>query len=207
MKTLFNNKILIILLFFVILSCCITTSCFASDFEFSFTDNEGNSYNFTCPVDFSSYQYFVLGKSTDGQYVVYYSNSELKFSASGTVLVPSDGVYPVSGYYGTPAGSTYLNGSTSISEKTVNCFLHNSGVLYSNYDVYDVSGNLVFQGAPQEEQEQEEVQTVELMKIQQVAELPQKMAEIVKIVLPVCLIVFGTLLVLYLIKSKNLLQL
>ena len=72
-----------------------------------------------------------------------------------------------------------------------------------NFDIKDAEGNVVFPKAPP----QEEVPTVELMKATQVEEIPQQIVKIVMIVLPVFLAIFGTLLVLYLIKSKNLLHL
>ena len=48
---------------------------------------------------------------------------------------------------------------------------------------------------------------VVMMEITQVEELPTAIIQIVQIILPVFLVIFGVLLVLYLIKSKNLLHL
>lgn len=74
-------------------------------------------------------------------------------------------------------------------------------IVYSNYDIYNKdSGELVFQKAPL-------AQMVEPMKVGKVEELPTLIIQIVEMIIPAFLIIFGTLLVLYLIKSKNLLQL
>lgn len=72
--------------------------------------------------------------------------------------------------------------------------------VYSTHDIHDLEGNVVFTGAPQRDR-------VELVKAIQVEEIPQQMVGILEIVLIPCLIIFGTLLVLYLIRSKNLLNL
>lgn len=80
----------------------------------------------------------------------------------------------------------------------------NNGRVVSNRPIYSFDGSsVVFQGAPQVE----EVPKVELMKATQVEEIPQQIVAVVMIVLPIFLAIFGVLLVLYLIKSKNLLQL
>lgn len=82
--------------------------------------------------------------------------------------------------------------------------------VYSNHDVYYYNPSdktvdletVVFQGAPQEQ----EVTQVELMKPIQVQEIPQQIAGILAIALPIFLVIFGVLLLLYLLKSKNLLN-
>ncbi len=72
---------------------------------------------------------------------------------------------------------------------------------FSNYDICDTEGNVVFPAPPQT------VEAVELMKETQVEEIPQQIVAILKIIIPIFLAIFGTLLLLYLIKSKNLLNL
>lgn len=75
-------------------------------------------------------------------------------------------------------------------------------ILKGNPVIGDVTDEVLFQGAlpgvPQVEP---------LKEIQQPEEILPAILKIVKMILPACLIIFGTLLVLYLIKSKNLLQL
>ena len=106
------------------------------------------------------------------------------------------------------------NSSTGVwklsSEGTYNLSLTGNIVsYYSTKDIYsfkpddsnNLVGDVVFQGAPLP------ITQVELMKPIQVEEIPAQIVGIVKIVLPIFLIIFGVLLVLYLIKSKNLLQL
>lgn len=77
--------------------------------------------------------------------------------------------------------------------------------IYSTFNIYvydesssDLKGDLLFQGAPV---------TVEPMEMKQVEEILPGMWEIIRTILPVCLVIFGVLLVLFLIKSKNLLHL
>ena len=90
---------------------------------------------------------------------------------------------------------------------------------YGDCAVFDNNGNEVFQGAPQGQEggitnpanPVEEITTpgvqVELMKPTQVEEILPQIIAVVEIVLPIFLGIFGVLLVLYLIKSKNLLHL
>lgn len=102
--------------------------------------------------------------------------------------------------------TNYTTGSGLSNDKALSC----SGVIYANNNIYrldnssGITNELVFQGAPQA---QGEAVQVELMKPTQVQEIPQQIVAIVMIVLPIFLGIFGVLLVLYLIKSKNLLQL
>jgi hypothetical protein len=72
--------------------------------------------------------------------------------------------------------------------------------VYSSHDIKDKDNNVVFSGAPVGNR-------VEPMTIKQVEEIPQAVVEIVKMVLIPCLIIFSVLLVLYLIRSKKLLNL
>lgn len=62
---------------------------------------------------------------------------------------------------------------------------------------YEFTDEVVFQGAPQK---------VELVQAMKVEEIPQKITQIIMIILPIFLLIFGTLLVIYLIRSKNLFQ-
>lgn len=74
-------------------------------------------------------------------------------------------------------------------------------IVYSNIDIYDVDNNLVFQAPPQK------VEGITIPAIQTAKEIPQRIVETVKIILPIFLAIFGVLLFLSLIKSKNLLHL
>ena len=75
--------------------------------------------------------------------------------------------------------------------------------ILTNLNIYydESCTELFFQGTPQV------ISQVATMEITQVEALPMAIIQIVEIILPVFLIVFGVLLVLYLIKSKNLLHL
>ena len=61
---------------------------------------------------------------------------------------------------------------------------------YTSNDIYDTSGELVFQGAP--------AQVVKIPGIQQVEEIPQVMEQVLRILIPIGLIVFLIGLVIYL---------
>lgn len=63
---------------------------------------------------------------------------------------------------------------------------------YSNKNIYDESGSLVFQSAP--------VGQVTIPGIQQVGEIPQMMEQVLKIIIPIGLIVFLIGLVIYLMR-------
>lgn len=92
--------------------------------------------------------------------------------------------------------------SISMGSKITNYY--SSKDIYScNDDVLNIinTGTLVFPGAPLP------IPMVEPMEVGKVEELPTLIIQIVEMIIPVFLIIFGTLLVLYLIKSKNLLQL
>lgn len=73
--------------------------------------------------------------------------------------------------------------------------------IWSNFDILDDDGSVVFPQAPQP------IQVVEPMEMKQVEEILPEIWKIAMMILPGCLLIFGMLLVVYLIKSKNLLQL
>lgn len=66
--------------------------------------------------------------------------------------------------------------------------------LFANQTIKNKSGDVVFLGAPQT------VEQVKIPAIQQAEEIPQAMAEVLKILIPVGLVIFGIGLVIYLIR-------
>lgn len=98
----------------------------------------------------------------------------------------------------------YFNGSniSGLLSNPDNIYFIYSNCDINRYSIKDkvISNETVFQGAPR-------TQVEPLTEITQVEEIQPVVAKIVGLVLPACLTIFGTLLVLYLIKSKNLLQL
>lgn len=92
-------------------------------------------------------------------------------------------------------GITYVTNSKSVFFESLSP--HSGGYEYvtfnimaSNYDIYTVDGDLVFQEAPSQE--------VTIPAIQQVEEIPQVMGQVMKILIPIGLIVFSIGLVIYL---------
>lgn len=138
------------------------------------------TFEFRQKID-NGFQFYINGEA-DRTFYKYDPTSSSSWVLDGTVHNP--GVQTVNC---SPADLLYFNN------------VNNSSSL-SNYINY----NVVFQVAPQTP---EEVDKVELMKPTQVQEIPQQIVAVVMIVLPIFLGIFGVLLVLYLIKSKNLLQL
>ena len=227
MENIFKNKLLIVLVLFVILLVSMCSNVLAdteyplynqggslmdykvSGFSPSFEGNEDSFiiYN-NCSVGyFDSSEYYLFISSRD-------SGTIFLRRKSDNVIV--DNSLRIDGYNYTIDNENHLYCLTSIRNST-----YGSGVFFSNVfttkNIVNENGDVVFQGAPQEQEEitnptQEEeitnpVVQVELMKPTQVQEiLPQIMA-VVGIVLPMLLTIFGVLLVLYLIKSKNLLHL
>lgn len=228
----FTHKFLPIVGVFLLVAFSLCTSCFASfDFTYNETSYSLPDYDYILNNVKNEYGYndisYVIGygsiNSTLGsRFKLYiftsdvssYSNVFLKDSGGSEHFVNLytkdsnnedsciNGSNGLLYYYDQSSNSwvqwSSFNGSTNASYR-----FPYFDLIYSTHDVFDSSSNLVFQGAPQVE----EVPKVELMKATQVEEIPQQIVTIVMIVLPIFLAIFGVLLVLYLIKSKNLLQL
>lgn len=216
MKNILKNKLLLIMfLFFTFVvgilnfSLCSsqeydayykaqTTGWKFSNINISFEDNEdsfvieNNSSGCIRIYYFDSSKYSLINYTTNSNTVfLKYKNSDkvaegcLRY-ASYSRIYDSDNKLYISGDLidtGTCSGFSF------------------SRHFFCTSDILNENGETVFQGAPQE------VPQVELMKATQVEEIPQQIAGILAIVLPIFLAIFGVLLVLYLIKSKNLLQL
>ena len=146
---------------------------------------------------FCSNSYFKFYPQTDGSYNKIINTIDGSpfyfFSKSQNISLPYDFSSSI---------VDFNNPTSNCKTSDVVCVASNS--FLCNTNVYDNNNNLVFQAPPQQV---EEVNRVELMKPTQVQEIPQQIVAIVMIVLPIFLGIFGVLLVLYLIKSKNLLQL
>lgn len=196
----FTHKFLSIVGVFLLVAFSLCTSCFASATTYElpyFSDNDS----------------FIITRShNDGSFAVYCysdcycngvtSDGKIQFycSAGSTVDIYSFNEQDFAWKYVRTSNNSiacYDTVNTSYySVVYINNIVNSSLCPVDDCDV-------VFQGAPQVE----EVPKVELMKATQVEEIPQQIVAIVMIVLPIFLAIFGVLLVLYLIKSKNLLQL
>ena len=234
MNKIFKNKIFLLLMFSVLFVLAFNCNSFAVSSTCSFTDDEiGHSVTIkNLPEEVSDYKYMVLGKEitkwSDGsgcyRVCIFLSNFPIYTDTAGEKLVNSSkefngskylmlSCYP---YYNskvsldlskTPKEFDFSTDSyASVSEGSWGSWIDSTilypsrSLLYSNSDILiEGTDKVVFQGAPQ-------TQVEPLMEITQVEEIQPAVAKIVGLVLPACLIIFGTLLVLYLIRSKNLLQ-
>ena len=229
-RKIFTHKFLPVIAVFMLVLFTLTTSCFAGNIELD------NNQNLIIPDEYLSKKYVFFnfsecfGTGNSGLRSVFFyasdycdftiSNSEREYISARSfyqtlnTLSLSDNAsssFSYSYFANVFNGNNFdfdLTGDiveNSNSSFTFRCFdgdnVNLTNYYYSNFDVLDSSGNVVFQKAPQETFQ------VELMKPTQVEEIPAQIVGIVKIVLPIFLTIFGVLLVLYLIKSKNLLQL
>lgn len=201
MKEFLNNKLLFILFLFIILTITLFGNVFASS---SYVFSDGETYDFPdFTLDDNCNYILYINSGTNTFHVLMYSKEYnlkgVKDSAGDIWLY----LYDVNGNR-VPSSSMFLhglifsdNGNLSTDTTYNSIFINGENVYYTNVPVYNTDGDLVFQVAPV---------TVEL-EMKQVEEILPKMWEIATLIIPVCLIVFGTLLIVYLIKSKNLLHL
>lgn len=216
MKEFIKNKFLIILFLFVILISSIISTCFAENKDVLHFNTFDKDFNFTLPsgygVDYN--YYFILSKLTNNQYGTFYSffiflcNSEIVYDIDvGRVYFNSNGgkeyIYYKGFTYENKVDSNLDFSNYSISDfDKMNCDFQSSA-FYSdgycdycsaNHNIKNSSGEVVFQVAPVT------VEQVTIPAIQQVGEIPQAMKEILKILIPVGLVIFGTGLLSFLIR-------
>lgn len=229
MKYFFKNKLLIILVLIALFITSMCSSVFAST---TIEVNEDTHSQVVLPDLLDDFTYALvlinpLDSATQQNIVgtLYFSNSPIYYDGGSTnnsntyfknYIFPTDYYYKKQLFIPNTSGSVLdmsqytlddfdylLTGATGNTSRVSNI------ILYSKTDVYyyDTSNSVltdevVFQGAPQVQTPQ-----VELMKATQVEEILPQIIAVVEIVLPIFLGIFGVLLVLYLIKSKNLLHL
>lgn len=208
MKKLFLYKILPVFSLFMLVLFSLTSSCFAGyttndDGSVTVELPDGKSYKLTSEF-FNGFKYVVYGYYFDNDNNLmescYYSNNPMTFDINPDVgyYISGDTFYGIFGSVHSYPLEVPFSGNSLTSPYSSHII-----PLYSTYDVYSSDGQLVFPPAPP----QEEAPQVELMKPTQLEEIPQQIAGVVEIALPIFLAIFGILLVLYLIKSKNLLHL
>lgn len=235
MKELLKNKLFLALLigiFYILIS---NSNSFANN-SITFNAKQFNNKEVTVILpDTSNFPYYYCNKNSSWYYF-YFSDQPFIINDRDKEIYPSHNPIGVIGYYWEARDDKSLPDLLDFSSidflsvpigTTVDISLPNDPTLcriernnyggmgvkaytinlidYGNHDICNSSTNeVVFQGAPQA---QEGAVQVELMKPTQVQEIPQQILAVVMIVLPIFLGIFGVLLVLYLIKSKNLLQL
>lgn len=203
MKEILKNKLLIIFLI-AFLVASFTCSCFYSVYAsetLTYEGKDGKLNEFIVNDNLLSTAKYIMVfslKNCDACYL-FYSNKPMKVSVSNNMYtVYGEGFKALSGGVSNHVPSSDEDYSTTVAEVKF-AGITDSRIFYANFNVYDTEGKLVFQGAPLEE--------VELMRATQVEEIPQQINRVLMIVIPIFLLIFGTLLVLYLIRSKNLLHL
>lgn len=223
MKNLKNKKILFILVAF--LFCLFVFS----NFSFATSENKNlpsidnlivdNNINNFSSMTGDSFSYIIMN-NTDLNYVVLYifrcslaENTGNYQDYSGSFILNSENKYILTfqnlSYY----SRYYLIDNTWVLDKNiVSDELHSSfstfftsfnyidNLLYSNIDIvnnYSIFGNndIVFQKAPLK------AEAVEIPTITEAQQITEIIAKVVKMIIPVCLVILATLLIISLIQS------
>ena len=211
-----KNKIFLILgIFFIILLGMMTNSKATMEFEMS----NGEILSFeSIPTDGNpDFLMFKYDLSPTVYRIDYYTFDNTKgtlTSDDGTGLLFLDlenkpATYVAKKHYeyfsDSPGKGFVFSNDFAMSTLALNykCYFSNKDIPVSikEDDKWTIKNEILFQGAPLP------IPMVEPMEVSKVEELPTLIIQIVEMIIPVFLIIFGTLLVLYLIKSKNLLQL
>lgn len=197
-----NKFFLIILLFLFLVLLC--TNSFAS-FDFTYG---GVSYSYPdIPTDNSHSNYIITNPDNLEFDCLFLFPSDLSNLSGNDHVTTSGNIdnFTVSFYLNNAGGLKvyyyYPDTSSWVYHHTLNAasaIYSTDNILYSSFDLITEDGVTVFQGAPV---------TVEPMEMKQVEEILPEIWKIATMILPGCLLIFGMLLVVYLIKSKNLLQL
>lgn len=221
MKNILKNKLLIISVLFSIIITTMCSSVFASEtttYNYSLIyDSKNININVDDYADFSNYLVEIAERNGGYLYIsVYYFNGDVSFVSRDSDFFVNIGEggsvayftrsFPISDINDGKIVSFPSSGEASLRNYSFSTTIANYSERVKTYygvgTVLDTSSNVVFQGAPQAQ-----VAQVELMKPTQVEEILPQIIAVVEIVLPIFLGIFGVLLVLYLIKSKNLLHL
>lgn len=209
-----KNKIFLILgIFFIILLGMMTNSKATMEFEmsngeilsFESIPTDGNPDFLMFKYDLSPTVYRIDYYTFDNTKGTLVSDNGLAYAFLNDNKFP--GAIKKYEYYSDSSGKGFVY-SNSFSTTTLNpnykCYYSTQDIPVANYlgnGLYEITDEILFQGAPLP------IPMVEPMEVGKVEELPTLIIQIVEMIIPVFLIIFGTLLVLYLIKSKNLLQL
>lgn len=204
MKNSINNKLLIIFIISIIFIICFSTICFAST-TVDITDMNNNTHNFIINNELSSFKYLIVANCIMGsfnQIQIFGSDFELCFNAEKPQqLYPLDislrnentKIYRYTSDY-LRNSSDYVSEVEKIKTISTSDFIeislpssgiYNTGyenykdfIVYSNYDIYDTSGELVFQGAPQ-------VTEITKILMEQTEKVGMTPLGLVKIILPI----------------------
>lgn len=148
MKNILKNKLLIVFVLCFILVSTISTSCFASSFDFQII-YEDKTYDVILSDKLKEYPYFILGE-TDDSYHIYLSSTPFvsSFYDHGnydTFNCNSYHAFLKTDYnFEQFVEALASSGCTSWGMSNVPL----SYCFYSSHDICDSEGNVVFQGAP-----------------------------------------------------------
>lgn len=205
-----KNKLFLAIFLFFIFTFTFSKSIFAYSCNLgSFTDQQINAINEVHNNLKDTYPYFMAFYHNHKIYVYNYNNQNVYFYLGE----PLNG--GIARLFSTPntdiftaiinaddCSITYDSGSWFGSSADNLDGLNGAVKVYGNVNIYtDIDKSEVFFQVPPVELE---ILTLEGMELET---LPQMIVRIVKIILPICLAVFGILLLVFLIKSKNLLHL
>lgn len=192
-----KNKILLIVFLILMFILFLNTSNVFASFNFTYNDT-----NYTVPDIPTDYPYYLIIDKGNGVFRLYMCENEMIFK---TVTL-ANGSKSILLYSTVSAGTIYQYTNLAGDNVTISDLYRSIGtgtslaidyntvsIVYSNHDLYH-GGELVFQSPVTE------VPGVLIPALETAEEVPQAMAQTLKIVIPVCLIVLGIGLLIYLIK-------
>ena len=178
-----KNKLFIIFLFSFLFLLLLVTDCFGFNVDYNkevytFPDVEPNNFN-VCGVYNFSNNFWIIVFSFNKEPYYDSSTGYLKFSGQYTKFIYKS----EDGKYYSETSSSGLASFYQISEN----------LLYSNFDIKDKDGTVVFQKPV--------LQVV--VELETIQELPTLVKRLMIIILPVGLIVFSAVLLIFLVRSKK----
>lgn len=198
MKNLKNKKILFILVAFLF---CLFVFSGSSKATFDFTYNDTNYSLPDLPSDVSNKDNFLIIQNSVGEFYLFFTASDYPIYAK---------VFDSSTYYFYPVSDVYFclyifspsdsqnSWKFHTSQYSKNLLFDVSKFHYFNSDIYTDKNlsDVLFQGAPKKVTE-----AVEIPTIQNPQQIPETIVKVVKMIIPVCLVILATLLIISLIQS------
>ncbi|MFR8104699.1 MAG: hypothetical protein ACLU8F_06500 [Clostridia bacterium] len=189
-KKFLTHRILPILFVFLFCIFLFTTSCFAS-FDFTYDNTD---YSFPdLPSDINNKLYVITSPGYNGQQLFIFADSDLNSSlyhCKSTYLSINRDNYASNIIIYTYDGSSWVGPSTY-----KDCDLNSRSLIYSNCDIYDVSGELFFRKTPS---------LYQIPIITEAKQIPEVMEGTLKILIPVGLVLLAIGLVIWVIRLVRL---
>jgi len=184
LKNIKKNKFLLILMTFIVFIFAFYSNAFAFSFVY-----EGNTYNVSDFGKDSDRPVSTILYRDNSFFLVFSREHYTRSSNPKDVLLPigynSSMLFSSPLYYKLVNNEWYLIDNSHSSSDYADTSFNLSMVRYSNLSIYDGHNNVVFPVAPQT------VGQVTIPEIQQVEEIPQVMGEVMKMIIPIGLIIFG----------------